>query len=209
MLGGRVVYELNYNRSVCLTIVFSPSATSFPAMGLAAELLPHCRESHCICCNPISLLNTRLPLVPGRRWLSVWSGCVWVIHRLHPWVLALSHQEEKSISWQAALPGCLASQSVLLCGKLVLPPPPSFIVIQDIHRKTCLVPEREPAPHRSTLLARSRATRVSTSFPGGKGGSRVVWFAAVKQDFLCWQRFPVGNYTLQKQKNTRFNVSPQ
>lgn len=120
-----------------------------PVLGSCSELVPcdfqlflHGRESQSFCCNLISLLSTS----PFGGWQELWS--VWSRRVSHPQAaptgVTLSHQEEKLISWQPALPGYLVSQSGSLGRKL------GVFVSQDIHRRWHLVPEREPLSLLST-----------------------------------------------------------
>lgn len=92
------------------------NTNEMPLLGSCSELVPcdfqlfpHSREFHSFCCNLISLLNTS----PFGAWQVLWS--VWPRRVSHPQAaptgLTLSHQEEKWISWQPALPGHLVSQS--------------------------------------------------------------------------------------------------
>lgn len=146
MLLEGVCVQIEIQQKCCLTVVFRPSTIWLPATGSTAEVQ-----------NPsaftVTLFCCWTHVSPFGAWkataVSVVQMCV--SYRLHPWVLAVSYQKEKSIGWQAPLPGYLVSWSVFLCGKLafiffLL----SFLVSQDIHRRSCLVPEKEPAPLLST-----------------------------------------------------------
>lgn len=84
--------KLKYSRSICLNM-FSPTTISLPATRARAELPPHHTESPRVCCDLISLLNTRISL-----WCLKGDWLLWVIHRLFPRVLALYHQEEKCLA---------------------------------------------------------------------------------------------------------------
>lgn len=109
--------------------------------------------------------HTHLPLTASTLQAPAWPGCV--SSRLHPWVLALPPQEEERISWQAALGFTV---SVTLSFSLFL----SFLISQDIHSRTCSVPQRELAPFLTTPTSQIKSH-----------SGRVVWLVAVIQDFPC------------------------